>query len=1181
MNKAKDLLLTLLPSTSTIVRRAAAEGLALLATLGVTEDAHFMQSTVLHSLDEVMQGNKPDGKARTLLALESISAAKSGSLLALACMQRTAHNVATRKKARARGRVSESMSDRMIGKVNEDLPVLQMLTRILPSASCHEFRDYFLVKTYALHSFAVLLTYSARLNSTEFQDEDKQLIRKGVELVTDNFYEAWTSASADADRGQETEKVASEAAFLAVIIRLMTLLLPFLHKIEAGGKIAVKFSTMVGIALEIHGQHPVVFVEGMAFFEVIQGTAPSSCQLSSFVRYTEHPILSFILPAMSVLRPPTQRESLSPLSAPGNVFSFLPCRATRASVLTLKLLVDAKFPLTVTGNMEIAELLFTATEYVCGSRIFKGGRNLRLVANENTACEHEGLASELCNAMGSLVVFEVFNAPSVTRWILLSRHLLMPFADTDSEAEENDHPTGIAHHKRAERVAHAQAISDTAFLHKWRLQLRWQTRCLASQVLAESMNNLLQFELKEHRTLNSSSHFDLSTALQSCNAESDRTSVAFHLEDLLVVAFKTSSASIEQSELKSLQACSVRFLASLIKGFAPTRDPEHTETSILDQYLPQILSSLRLAFPSPEAIDSDSNSTNTSRLVAGCEAVHTLVGSGIVVDEATLKRLKVLTVPEELVSVETLRPSEFKTPSPIGGKLAGYVAKTWVASGLICNESDDATSEKTSFRVAMAATCCAVDACLLLDKAEVTVAGGLACHEHSKNKSSQTSQGFLFWNENEVNDHAMSTVARVWSSCARNAAFIYDKLRPKPDDATVEWVDLLIPIFIQGIYDCVDVLSASTTLSKCGWTAGMDSGSILCDCLSGLTVSLRMQRNMESEIGSVCYFVYDRLIKNPVQVDDEIIMTDARKLLQTYCEVEWLSDKSVDHLLSHLLKPLDLLVKGELKLDLSQQQATVAACLSCIRSLIQKGRGSTKLPPALLRLIQMELLSAETPASLESDILELFRCCLHKVCSPMQRQVARSLVEQQSWKAWVVATTVCESAVLKDSLVCMQSKLFTDDPLPALSTIQIADKKAQGFLAADIIKLVYTMGTKANPDQKVFAAALKIILSIYSRLATTPDELVAFLTIVFEVLIAIIRFNGLPNHPANGDTALGQMSTKTIVHVARTTPVEFKNSLLHVTSESKTLLEFSVRADMNDYAVATVKKKLDLKGFRK
>jgi hypothetical protein len=87
MNKAKDLLLTLLPSASNIVRRACAEGLALLATLGVSEDAHFLQSTVLHSLDEVMQGNKPDGRPRTI-ALEPVSAARAGSILTLCSIVR-------------------------------------------------------------------------------------------------------------------------------------------------------------------------------------------------------------------------------------------------------------------------------------------------------------------------------------------------------------------------------------------------------------------------------------------------------------------------------------------------------------------------------------------------------------------------------------------------------------------------------------------------------------------------------------------------------------------------------------------------------------------------------------------------------------------------------------------------------------------------------------------------------------------------------------------------------------------------------------------------------------------------------------------------------------------------------------------------------------------------------------
>jgi hypothetical protein len=207
MSKAKDLLLTLLPSASNVVRRAAAEGLALLATLGVTEDAHFLQSTVLHSLDEVMQGNKPDGRPRAI-ALEPVSAARAGSLLTLACIQRTAFIAAKKKDSRARDRAVNREKEG--GGAENELPLLQMICRILPSAGGHGFKDYFVVRTYALHSFGILLAYSARLDKGSLTDDDKQLLRKGVELVEDNFSASWTAASIDVDRGQEVRDLLRE-----------------------------------------------------------------------------------------------------------------------------------------------------------------------------------------------------------------------------------------------------------------------------------------------------------------------------------------------------------------------------------------------------------------------------------------------------------------------------------------------------------------------------------------------------------------------------------------------------------------------------------------------------------------------------------------------------------------------------------------------------------------------------------------------------------------------------------------------------------------------------------------------------------------------------------------------------------------------------------------------------------
>lgn len=198
MSKAKDLLLTLLPSASHVVRRAAAEGLGLLATLGAKEDAHYLQSAVMHSLDEVMKGNQHDGKSRSG-PFEPVSGARAGSLLTLACIQRTAHNIAKNRTSRALGR---SEKDRKRDKEDE-LPTFQMMTRVLPSIACYGARDFFIARTYALHSFGLLIAYSNRLESKSPSKEDEHLLRKAVEIVEDNFLAAWNVASYDYDRGNE------------------------------------------------------------------------------------------------------------------------------------------------------------------------------------------------------------------------------------------------------------------------------------------------------------------------------------------------------------------------------------------------------------------------------------------------------------------------------------------------------------------------------------------------------------------------------------------------------------------------------------------------------------------------------------------------------------------------------------------------------------------------------------------------------------------------------------------------------------------------------------------------------------------------------------------------------------------------------------------------------------------
>jgi hypothetical protein len=124
----------------------------------------------------------------------------------------------------------------------------------------------------------------------------------------------------------------------------------------------------------------------------------------------------------------------------------------------------------------------------------------------------------------------------------------------------------------------------------------------------------------------------------------------------------------------------------------------------------------------------------------------------------------------------------------------------------------------------------------------------------------------------------------------------------------------------------------------------------------------------------------------------------------------------------------------------------------------------------------------------------------------------------------------------------------------------------------------------------VCADAMKIVLLAFQQLLadTTPEPVfVAFLMVTFEYMLMILRYNGLPNHPpprAESDPALGRMTAQAIVHIARTSPLNFKATLGSMTETNRAALEFAVRAEMTGYANATAQaqpKKISLKGFKK
>jgi len=122
------------------------------------------------------------------------------------------------------------------------------------------------------------------------------------------------------------------------------------------------------------------------------------------------------------------------------------------------------------------------------------------------------------------------------------------------------------------------------------------------------------------------------------------------------------------------------------------------------------------------------------------------------------------------------------------------------------------------------------------------------------------------------------------------------------------------------------------------------------------------------------------------------------------------------------------------------------------------------------------------------------------------------------------------------------------------------------------------------------AMSIKMIMLTFQYMNTDKvvnAETVSFHTIVFEALVSLVSFNGLPSQStstlhASADPALGRICAQFFVHILRLAPALFKACLVNISAEDRSVLEAAVRADMEGYQkkkVAVVKKPLKLKSF--
>ncbi|GKY98505.1 hypothetical protein MPSEU_000807600 [Mayamaea pseudoterrestris] len=1234
MNKAKSLLLTIMPSLSTNVLRGASESLALLVTVGVSEDAHFLQSALLHSIDDVMQGHKLDGKAKA--GTEQISAARSGSLFTLSCIQRTQHNVTKLRQDRVRDRTGSTDTADDLAK-EESLPLLQMMTRILPSSTYHgSFCDHFGVRAYALHAYATFLTYSGAADEYHLDEIHLQLVRKGIEMIEGNFASCWTAVTGELERGDGGEKVAYEAAFLAGVLRLMTRITPHLRNLKhENADLADRFSVMATLIMESLSSHPAVALDGLAFFEALAANRDCLSPPSTKLPYFENALLSCL--------PFTLNAKVSEAVFAGNEY-LSSVRSVRASVQVMQRLGLSKISVSQVTDMDGTCHLMALHEKVCTVRHFVGYPLLRSLATrrqvELRLSEAVALECEVVDALGDMVKFDCrykVKTDAFLRWILFCRFVLVGVTLPE---EEDAAPISTISRAAVVMVANSRGKADALKVLSICGTPRWQVKAIAMRLLTFALEAVGKGALSIHDNINADSNFEpnlADEALKNCTQGESSSKLVYHLDDLLSATCLAASAAVDQSELKALQSSAIICLSKLVEFFGPIGDPDTDKSTILEQYLPQIISALRHALTPAE----ESNSNDSELLFrAGCQALESVFKIGLITDRAVALKLLRLVIPSgksfsvfewQRAYTQQRDFEDIDAPLTVFVELNKIICFASIYSlssteirPMVLSVLDELVNEPVILAANCAAICVEGAHLLLADNLSLA---GKQLSPHDARRQFDGNVNSRFASIDGVDQPLKNLIANRWACCGSYALLPHLDSNLKEDErqqACSVWVKRIAPLLLSGVHDICDCyIDLTDRVSSPSLNAvGVDTTLVGITCLRGLgslvercpkhSFDTSWTKEIEMILGRLWSIFIMPSIKNDCP---ESLTCEMLRLIPTICDfllqmIQSESDKvrKDSALLAALLQPLNILQQGQLDFAERQNELIILTCLDAAVLLVTQRQLHHSFVRALLRLVLHIDCEFGLPARVKTGAALLMKHCMeHDAISGVEKsRVAVETAKEGNWEAWKVILSIDEGKYATDSFdYISQSLLNFDKPssqlrlLAKLREIIIASGASPltdrifSHIGAPIVHILLAYGTLVMPiespeRQSACTEAAKILLVGYQQILAhgTAEEVAEFLTIVFDCFLPVIRYNGLPNHPASNPSAnfaLGRMCAQAITSIARTSPGPFKVTVAGLDDMERQLLEFSVRAELGGYAAAdrAPVKKLNLVGFTK
>ena len=1091
-NKASAILLSLITSPLNDIRRAAAEGLSFLATLGVNEDMRFLQSSVLHSLDEVVSTRVVvQGQGRNAIQDDSQNG-RSAGLLTLGCIQRNTHRIRESRASRSRLRGSPSSST---NQDEDELQTIQIMTRVLPYVIGRVSSGVALnARSSALHAILMLLEYSGKFDARHLNEENLHLLKKAVEIVEDNYISAWTIASHILDQGNHKQKITFESSFLSVLLRFMTFLTPFLYHLEdSDSGIAKRFSTMAMVIIENFGSHSVVQLEALAFFEVLAVNQALLPPHGGGIKYDEHPILSCIPSLMANLTP--ERSTILSRGIRDVVHG---CQSSdiclRATLKVLRSLSMTRISVAKWSGMKVISLLFASLEGTISSSSYSGETLHRgLAAPREAESAFKGVdpcGKETSDVIRYLLYLERASSREcesiLLRYILLSRSVIAGKSTSNDDDEEEEYNTTYTVSK-VSKNALEQAGVDADPLFDVTNSIRWQVKLIAVQMMTIALKELATKCREDTPKLVDSKHFNPKTAQIECSkacndsnaSDSDipQSLLALHVPEVIACACMVATATVDQVELRLLQENSVYCLDDLFGSFGVIPDPDEYHSSVLGEYIPQLSSCIKSSLSAP----NESVNELTCRLFwAGCNSLCSFLRSNITDDKAVLKRLirPVMLTKEEVPffncdsSMPTLgQDTEEKIENEnVRASLLIMIGKIWMFGNIPLENADiSGMVEPEKACIGVHAAALAIDGARLLHQSMLTLCGKPVAEAKFQDENAGNSF-FSFRDIFDIDDYSKAALVKMWASNAHlSVELLFDAIDSGESSETevsacLAWLELVIPVLFVGLHDAIEAINSKSTgrADTISWAEGIDAYAIACFCLTGLStlakpsnlchVDEKWKQKIEQSTSELYKFIilpilHEKKIRKADKVNPNAMVDLVAKsceLFQTFSASISLDENSESSpFLVTLLSPLDLIEKKEISLANDLVATIVAACLTAAAGIIRMPTS----PSALVKAMLSVAMSLSNPTEQSSELVtssaqKLLEECLKHESATMAEVslISTRMAKHRNWAGWLSVVKINDGIAAQESLQEIETALLNpssvQEQLEALGTVR-------------------------------------------------------------------------------------------------------------------------------------------------